>query len=86
MEIICDNTVAPAAPFTPQWNPKMKSTKPGKERHGFGMESIRKIIELYHGEYACWEELEDHVLWFTQSIRLNIQKEPGESSPPNDRQ
>lgn len=83
VEIEMENTIRESVLRT---NPKMKSTKPGKERHGFGMESIRKIIELYHGEYACWEELEDHVLWFTQSIRLNIQKEPGESSPPNDRQ
>lgn len=55
-------------------NSKMKSTKKGKGRYGFGMERIRKIIELYHGEYACWEALEDHTLWLVQSIYLNIQK------------
>ena len=63
-------------------NPEMKSTKPGKERHGFGMESIRKIIDLYHGKYACWEELEEHVLWFTQSICLKVQKNPEEKTVP----
>lgn len=52
----------------------MKSTKTGKEKHGFEMESIRKIIRLYHGEYTCWEGLKDHVLWFTQSIHLRIPK------------
>jgi len=60
-------------------NPKMKSTKKEKDRHGFGMESIRKIIELYHGEYVCWEELEANTLWFVQSIYLNIQKSLEES-------
>ena len=71
VEIETENTIKESVLGT---NSEMKSTKPGKERHGFGMESIRKIIRLYHGEYTCWEELEDHVLWFTQSIRLRIPK------------
>ena len=71
VEIETENTIKESVLGT---NPEMKSTKTGKERHGFGMESIRKIIRLYHGEYTCWEGLEDHVLWFTQSIRLKIPK------------
>lgn len=47
-------------------NPKMESRKPEKDRHGFGMESIRRIIEKYHGDYVCREE-ED---CFIQVIRL----------------
>lgn len=56
-------------------NPKLKSSKKEKGRHGFGMESIWKIIEQYQGEYICREEVEDRVLWFEQSICLKIQKE-----------
>ncbi len=53
-------------------NPEMKSTKQEKDKSGFGLESIRKIIELYRGEYLCREELKDHALWFIQSICLKI--------------
>lgn len=70
VEIETENTIKESVLET---NPKMKSTKSRQERHGFGMESIRKIISLYHGEYRCWEELDDHVLWFSQSICLKIQ-------------
>lgn len=53
-------------------NPEMKTTKKEKDRHGFGMESIKKIIELYHGEYTCWEETNEQKLWFVQRICLKI--------------
>ena len=71
VEIEVENTIKESVLKT---NPEMKSTKPEKDRHGFGMDSIRKIIRLYHGEYSCWEEQEGPVLWFAQSICLRIQK------------
>lgn len=37
-------------------NPQMKSHKKEKMTHGFGLESICKIIEKYQGEYVYWEE------------------------------
>lgn len=72
VEIEVENTIKESAFKT---NPKMKSQKKEKGKHGFGMKSIRKIIEQYHGEYICQEEKEDHTLWFSQSICLQIQKE-----------
>ena len=47
-------------------NPRLESRKPEKERHGLGMESIKRIIEKYHVDYVCREE-EDS---FVQVIRL----------------
>lgn len=47
-------------------NPRLESRKPEKEQHGLGMESIRRIIEKYHGDYVCREEDEN----FIQVIRL----------------
>lgn len=70
VELEMENTIKGSVLGT---NPEMKSTKPGKEKHGFGMKSIRKIIGLYDGEYTCWEESEDYILWFIQNIRLKIQ-------------
>lgn len=37
-------------------NPGLQSRKKEPEHHGFGMASIKGIIETYHGEYSCWEE------------------------------
>ena len=47
-------------------NPYLKSHKKESMRHGFGMGSIREIVEKYHGEYSYWEE--DN--WFMQKIFL----------------
>lgn len=69
VEIEVENTIKESVFKT---NPQMKSRKSDKVRHGFGMESIRKIIEQYHGEYDCWEEMEGHGLWFVQSICLRF--------------
>lgn len=69
VEINVENTISESVLRA---NPKMKSRKPGKDRHGFGMESIRKIIGLYHGEYSCWEEADGQTMWFSQSICLKI--------------
>lgn len=37
-------------------NPEMKSSKPDKELHGFGMQTIYEIVGRYSGEYVCREE------------------------------
>lgn len=37
-------------------NPGMKSRKKEKMAHGFGLESICKIVGKYQGEYVYWEE------------------------------
>lgn len=47
-------------------NPGLKSRKEDREHHGFGMESIYRIINKYDGEYDCREE-EDY---FIQMITL----------------
>lgn len=47
-------------------NPDLKSGKKDREHHGFGMDSIRRLIEKYDGEYGCREE-EDY---FIQTIIL----------------
>lgn len=71
VEIELENTIKESVLLT---NPEMKSTKKEKHRHGFGMDTIRKMIEIYDGEYDYWEEPEEQKLWFIQSICLNIQK------------
>ena len=37
-------------------NPNLRSRKKDSEYHGFGMDSIYRIIKKYHGEYGCREE------------------------------
>ena len=69
VEIETENTIKESILKT---NPEMKSTKNEKSRHGFGMETIRRIVEVYKGEYYCLEEQEDRFLWFIQSICLRI--------------
>ena len=53
IEIETDNTVT-----TPilEKNPLLKTSKKEKEKHGFGMESIREIVGRYQGSYGCREE------------------------------
>ena len=51
-------------------NQRLKSRKEEKERHGFGMESIYRIIEENEGTYECWEEMGR----FCQRIYLNYRK------------
>ena len=45
-----------------------------KHRHGFGLDTIRKIVEIYDGQYSFWEDQGEDSLWFVQSIYLNIPK------------
>ena len=52
-------------------NPRLISRKKEKERHGFGMESIYRIVEKYEGAYEFWEEEKR----FCQSIFLNYKQE-----------
>lgn len=53
LEINLENSTA--APLSGQ-NPGLQSRKKDPEYHGFGMESIHKIVEKYQGEYFFWEE------------------------------
>ena len=37
-------------------NPSFKTSKIEKEKHGFGMETIQRIVDDYQGSYFVWEE------------------------------
>lgn len=37
-------------------NPEFSSRKRDKERHGFGMESVFRAVEIFNGIYRYWEE------------------------------
>lgn len=52
-------------------NPQFISHKREKERHGFGMESICRIVEEYAGTYEYWEEQDEESGRFCQRIYLN---------------
>ena len=51
-----------------QENSSLQTTKKDKSRHGFGLESIKKIVKKYHGSYEVFEE--DHE--FNQYIVLRL--------------
>ena len=53
IEIEIDNTIQNSILDT---NPLLKTSKKDKEKHGFGMETIRETVERYHGMYGFWEE------------------------------
>ncbi|MFW5672112.1 MAG: GHKL domain-containing protein [Acetivibrio ethanolgignens] len=53
VEIEIDNTIQDSVM---DWNPSFKTSKIEKEKHGFGMETIRRIVEYYDGDYIAWEE------------------------------
>lgn len=69
VEMDSENTIKESVFLT---NPEMKSTKKDKHRHGFGLDTIRKIVEIYDGKYSCWEEEGEENLWFVQNICLSI--------------
>lgn len=71
MEIEAENTIKQSVFST---NPEMVSTKKDRHRHGFGLDTIRKIVEIYDGQYSFWEDQGEDSLWFVQSIYLNIPK------------
>lgn len=51
-------------------NPGFISSKKEKERHGFGMECIGRIVEEYGGTYEYWEEKRENDNRFCQRIYL----------------
>lgn len=53
IEMELDNTIADSVLEN---NPSFKTSKKEKDKHGFGIESIRKIVERYAGSYEAWEE------------------------------
>lgn len=71
VEIEAENTIKQSVFST---NPEMVSTKKDSHRHGFGLDTIRKIVEIYDGQYSFWEDQGEDSLWFVQSIYLNIPK------------
>lgn len=68
LEIYLENSIAESVMAH---NPKLISRKKEKERHGFGMESIYRVVEKYEGTYEFWEEEKR----FCQSIYLYYGKE-----------
>ena len=49
VEIEAENTIKQSVFST---NPEMVSTKKDSHRHGFGLDTIRKIVEIYDGQYS----------------------------------
>lgn len=67
MEIELENSIA--GPVLEQ-NPNLQSQKKDPERHGFGMESIYRMIEKYQGDYSRWEE--PHRFFQTIVLKLGV--------------
>lgn len=65
LEIEVENTIKESVL---EKNPCLIPHKKEKENHGFGMVSIREIVERYHGEYICHEESSR----FVQTLLLKI--------------
>lgn len=53
VEIDIDNTIQDSVM---ELNPSFKTSKTEKEKHGFGMETIQRIVDDYQGSYFIWEE------------------------------
>lgn len=53
VEIDIDNTIQDSVM---ELNPSFKTSKTEKEKHGFGMETIQRIVNDYQGSYFIWEE------------------------------
>ena len=66
IELEIDNTISVSVLET---NPLLKTSKKQKDLHGFGLESIREVVNRYHGSYSLWEE-ENHLI---QRITLRIE-------------
>lgn len=65
LEIYLENSIGESVL---EKNPRFVSHKREKEQHGFGMESISRIVEEHEGTYECWEEEGSR---FCQRIYLN---------------
>lgn len=67
LEIYLENSIGESVL---EKNPRFASRKQEKERHGFGMESICRIVEECEGTYEYWEEKKEDRR-FCQRIYLN---------------
>lgn len=67
LEIYLENSIGESVL---ERNPQFASHKQEKERHGFGMESICRIVEECEGTYEYWEEKKEGRR-FCQRIYLN---------------
>lgn len=67
LEIYLENSIGESVL---ERNPQFASHKQEKERHGFGMESICRIVEECEGTYEYWEEKKEDRR-FCQRIYLN---------------
>ena len=74
-EIYTENTIAGSVLKA---NPGLVSGKKNKERHGFGLETIREIVEKYQGEYGFWEEEGRFIQRIVLRSRLKPQPEAGD--------
>lgn len=68
LEIYLENSIGESVL---EKNPRFVSHKRDKERHGFGMESIYRIVEEHEGTYEYWEEKDEENSRFCQRIYLN---------------
>lgn len=68
LEIYLENSIGESVL---EKNPRFVSHKRDKERHGFGMESIYRIVEEHEGTYEYWEEKDEENGRFCQRIYLN---------------
>lgn len=68
LEIYLENSIGESVL---EKNPRFVSHKREKERHGFGMESIYRIVEEHEGTYEYWEENDEGNGRFCQRIYLN---------------
>ncbi len=68
LEICLENSIGESVL---EKNPRFVSHKREKERHGFGMESISRIVEEYEGTYEYWEEKKEEDSRFCQRFYLN---------------
>ncbi len=68
LEIYLENSIGESVL---EKNPRFVSHKRDKEQHGFGMESISRIVEEHEGTYECWEEKKEEGSRFCQRIYLN---------------
>ncbi|MBD5512698.1 MAG: sensor histidine kinase [Lachnospiraceae bacterium] len=68
LEIYLENSIGESVL---EKNPRFVSHKREKERHGFGMESIYRIVEEHEGTYEYWEEKDEENGRFCQRIYLN---------------
>lgn len=66
IELEIDNTISVSVLET---NPLLKTSKKQKDLHGFGLESIREVVNRYHGSYSLWEEEKNLI----QRITLRIE-------------